>query len=61
MSDWIEFEVRIEPIEWGKYVYTVLRLPAEVSKALAARGAKRAETRQKRIEALIGIVREGST
>ena len=33
-DDWIEFEGRIEPMEWGRSVYTILRLPEEVMQAL---------------------------
>ncbi|MEM8536344.1 MAG: YdeI/OmpD-associated family protein [Pseudomonadota bacterium] len=37
------FEARVEPMEWGKSVYTVLRVPSEVAAALAAQNAKRVE------------------
>ena len=43
MSDWIAFEGRVVPMEWGKSVYTVLPLPDEVYQALAAHGAKRVD------------------
>jgi hypothetical protein len=41
MTEWVAFEGRIETLEWGRAVYTILRLPAEVEAALA--GAKRVE------------------
>ncbi|MEM0947570.1 MAG: YdeI/OmpD-associated family protein [Pseudomonadota bacterium] len=43
MTGYISFEGRIEPMEWGKSTYTVLRLPDEVARELAAQGAKRVE------------------
>jgi hypothetical protein len=41
VSDWVEFEGAIVPVEWGRAVYTILRLPPEVQDALA--GTKRVE------------------
>ncbi len=43
MSDYYEFEGRVEPLEWGTSVYTILRLPADVSAALEGEGARRVE------------------
>ena len=43
MSDYHTFEGRVEPMEWGKSVYTVLRLPPDITHALEAEGAKRVE------------------
>ena len=43
MDDWICFEGRIVPMEWGDSVYTVLPLPKEVSEALTAQHAKRVD------------------
>lgn len=40
-DDYIEFEGQIVPIEWGRSVYTVLRLPSDVTEALD--GATRVE------------------
>ena len=37
------FEGRVEPMEWGKSVYTVLRLPPDITHVLEAEGAKRVE------------------
>ncbi len=34
MSDYITFEGAVEPMEWGKATYTVLRIPPEVVDAL---------------------------
>lgn len=31
---WITFEGQIEPLEWGRATYTILRLPEEVDAAL---------------------------
>lgn len=36
MSDWIEFEGRIEPMEWGRATYTILPVPDPVVAALGA-------------------------
>lgn len=41
MSEWVAFEGRIEPLEWGRNTYTILRLPSEVMAALGP--AKRVE------------------
>ncbi len=43
MSDWLEFEGRITPLEWGRATYTILRLPSDVAETLAARKARRVE------------------
>ena len=43
MSEWISFQGVIEPMQWGKSVYTILRLPPDVDAALRAQGAKRVE------------------
>jgi hypothetical protein len=40
---WLDFEGRVEPLEWGRATYTILRLPSEIATALAAQGAKRVE------------------
>ena len=34
MSEWVAFEAAVEPMEWGRSVYTVLPLPDEVMAAL---------------------------
>ncbi|MEM9798472.1 MAG: YdeI/OmpD-associated family protein [Pseudomonadota bacterium] len=36
MSDYVTFEGRIEPLEWGRSTYTILRLPADVMAALGS-------------------------
>jgi hypothetical protein len=43
MSDWLRFEGRIEPLEWGRATYTILRLPPAVADTLAAGKARRVE------------------
>lgn len=43
MNEYHCFEGLIEPLEWGKSTYTILRLPADVLAALQAEGAKRVE------------------
>lgn len=43
MSEYYDFEGQITPMEWGKSVYTILRLPDDVANALEAEGAKRVE------------------
>jgi hypothetical protein len=43
MSDYVEFTGRIETLDWGKAVYTILRLPEEVAARLAADRARRVE------------------
>ncbi|WP_299688796.1 YdeI/OmpD-associated family protein [uncultured Tateyamaria sp.] len=42
MTDWVVFEAQIQPMEWGKATYTIVRLPEEVTKALP-KGTKRVE------------------
>lgn len=41
MIDYVAFDGQIEPIQWGKSTYTILRLPPEIANALS--GAKRVE------------------
>jgi hypothetical protein len=43
VSGWLDFEGRVEPLEWGRATYTILRLPPEIAVALAGQGAKRVE------------------
>lgn len=43
MTDWLDFETGIAPLPWGDKVYTIIRLPDEVTAALTAAGAKRVE------------------
>ncbi|TNC70332.1 YdeI/OmpD-associated family protein [Rubellimicrobium roseum] len=43
MSGWLGFEGRVEPVEWGRATYTVLRLPPEVAATLLSQGARRVE------------------
>lgn len=43
MEDYLTFDGRIVPMEWGKSTYTILPLPPSVSDALAQAGAKRVE------------------
>ena len=43
MSDYVSFEGAVEPLDWGKATYTILRLPTDVAEALEADGAKRVE------------------
>lgn len=43
MSDWIDFEARIEPMQWGETTYTVLPLPDDVADALARCKARRVD------------------
>jgi hypothetical protein len=41
MTDWVEFDALIEPLEMGAATYTILRLPADMAAALG--DAKRVE------------------
>ena len=41
MTDWVAFEGVVEPLPWGRAIYTILRLPDEVVAALG--GARRVE------------------
>lgn len=41
MADFVTFEAAIEPVDWGRATYTILRLPPDVAAALA--GARRVE------------------
>ncbi len=34
MSDYVTFTARIEPLEWGRATYTILRLPPGITEAL---------------------------
>lgn len=43
MDDYITFEGRVVPMIWGESTYTVLPLPAAVTAALTAQGARRVE------------------
>jgi hypothetical protein len=43
VNDWLEFEGRIEPLEWGRATYTILRLPSSVADALAVQKTRRVE------------------
>ncbi|MEM6577850.1 MAG: YdeI/OmpD-associated family protein [Pseudomonadota bacterium] len=43
MSEWLSFVGRIQPMEWGKSTYTVLRIPDEIVASLKDLGAKRVE------------------
>lgn len=43
MEDYLAFSGAIEPMEWGRSVYTVLRIPPEVAAPLHAIGARRVE------------------
>ncbi|MEM1388004.1 MAG: YdeI/OmpD-associated family protein [Pseudomonadota bacterium] len=43
MSAWLSFMGRIEPMEWGRNTYTVLRIPDEITAALQSLGAKRVD------------------
>ncbi len=43
MNDYLTFEARVEPIEWGNATYTLLRLPDEVARELETSGARRVE------------------
>lgn len=43
MSDWVVFEATVEPVDWGRATYTLMRLPEDAAAALLAQGAKRVE------------------
>ena len=43
MTDYIHFEGRVVPMEWGDSTYTILPLPEDVAEILRAIGAKRVE------------------
>lgn len=43
MSDWISFEGRVVPMEWGDSVFKVLPIPDDVYADLQAQGAKRVD------------------
>lgn len=43
MTDFMSFEGRVVPMEWGNSTYTILPLPDEVARTLQADGAKRVE------------------
>ena len=41
-EDWQTFDAMIEPMEWGKNTYTILRIPGDVMAALP-QGTRRGE------------------
>jgi hypothetical protein len=43
LTEWLEFEGRIEPLDWGRATYTILRLPPDIAGALQAQRARRVE------------------
>lgn len=43
MADYLNFEARIVPLQWGRATYTILPVPDEIVAALEAQGAKRVE------------------
>jgi hypothetical protein len=43
MTDWVSFEAAVEPVEWGRATYTILRLPDWAAATLEAQGARRVE------------------
>ncbi|MEM9343236.1 MAG: YdeI/OmpD-associated family protein [Pseudomonadota bacterium] len=43
MSQYHSFEGAVEPMEWGKSTYTILRIPPDITRALEAEGAQRVE------------------
>jgi Bacteriocin-protection, YdeI or OmpD-Associated/Domain of unknown function (DUF1905) len=43
VSDYVTFEGAVEPLEWGRAVYTILRLPEDVADKLVSAGARRVE------------------
>jgi len=43
MTEFIAFEATVEPMEWGRATYTILRLPPAVSETLAEQRARRVE------------------
>ncbi len=43
MTGWLTFDAVIEPVEWGRATYTILRLPPDVASELAVIGARRVE------------------
>lgn len=57
MSDWLDFEGRVEPLEWGRATYTILRLPPPVAAALEAAGARRVEGEMNDHPVNLGIAR----
>ena len=44
MTDHLSFEGQIEPLEWGRATYTILRVPPEIAKTLEDHGARRVAT-----------------
>lgn len=43
MTEYHSFEGRVEPLQWGKATYTILRIPGDIAEALAAQKTKRVE------------------
>ena len=42
-TDWQSFAAAVEPLEWGRSVYTILRVPPDVAAAFDRAGAGRVE------------------
>jgi len=55
VSDYVAFEGAVEPLEWGRAVYTILPLPSAVVAALG--GAKRVEGEINEHPVNLGIAR----
>lgn len=43
MSDWVAFDALVEPMPWGRSLYTVIRLDAALERAAKAAGTRRVE------------------
>ncbi|MEM8802607.1 MAG: YdeI/OmpD-associated family protein [Pseudomonadota bacterium] len=57
MGAYHHFDASIEPLEWGRSTYTILRLPKDVAEALHTEGARRVEGELKDHPVNLGLAR----
>lgn len=56
-QEWFEFDALIEPMPWGRNVYTILRLDAELAAAAARAGTRRLEGTIEDVPVNVGVNR----
>jgi hypothetical protein len=56
-GDWVAFDAVVEPLVWGRNVYTILRLDAALGEATSAAGTRRVEGTVDGVEVNVGLNR----
>lgn len=56
-ADWVEFDALVEPLPWGRNVYTIVRLDTALAQAAAERGTRRVEGTIDDVEVNVGLNR----